>query len=156
MSYLPLAAALVLGISLGLHFSRLLAAIIRDLGGSEASVKHYREIFIFCLTGVIGTSAFAYIAGKEPAFGYLLGYGVGNCFGFFFPCLPTPLTRSTVRTVLALNESIRDDVPDEDNRVLLILNTLEPPKIIQRNEGWTAAEFASRLENAADAASHKP
>lgn len=155
MSFLALAAPIVVGVALGLHFSRLLAALVRDLGGSEAVVKLYREIFVFCLTGVVGTGVCGYLVGQDPALCYVLGYGLGSCVGYFFPCLPPKLTRESVRTVVLMSEALKESVPDTENRILLILNTLERPKSIQRSEGWSSKELAERIEKASDEASDK-
>ena len=153
MTFLPLAAAIALGLSLALHFSRYLAAVVRDYGGSAAALNRYRSAFVFCLTGVIGTSAFGFLAGPEPAYGYILGFGIGATLGYLFPLLPPCLSNRVVKQVLQMNAGIPERVTNTDHRALLILSAISPPKEIQRTEGWSPKELASRLDDATDDAS---
>ena len=52
-----------------------------------------------------------------------------------------------------MNAGIPERVTNTDHRALLILSAIAPPKEIQRAEGWSPKELASRLDDAADDAS---
>lgn len=150
-------AGLVLGFGIGLHFARLLAAVVRDSVGSQQMLAAYKEVFGYCLGAIVGSAAFGYLKSGEAGTLYVLGYGLGSTVAFFWPLLPPKYTLENIRIVVAMSDALKDSTPDQEQRSLLILNTLVPPKAIQKSEKLSELELADELEKAADSvAAHAP
>jgi hypothetical protein len=148
-------AGVVLGFGVGLHFARLLAAVIRDSSGAQQMLAAYKEIFGYCLGGIVGSAAFGYVKSAEAGTYYVLGYGLGSVVAYFWPLLPSRYTLESVHTVVVMSDAFEESTPDQEARSLLILNTLVSPKAIQRSEKITETQLADRLEKATDSvASH--
>ena len=157
-----IAAALV-GISLGLYFGRLMAAVILHWESSGTAVKTWMAVvaFVFGAGAVGSTALFGVISSLDHGAFYLGGWAVGAIFSYFQPRLPTfaqlqprlppDYTLESVQNVVRMSEELRDDISDAEKRALLIAATLIPPKSIERREHINEQELARALEDATDA-----
>ena len=145
-------AAASFGLALGLHFGRLFAAIIAHWESVAVTAKAMKGVVLFLLGGaggVGGTVLFSLIIDKGGAF-YLCGLGVGLVITFIAPGLPPRYTRKSIKSVVQMSDALQEKVSDVDERALLILTTLVPPKAIQREGKRDEGQLARELEEATD------
>jgi hypothetical protein len=150
VDYVWYAAACVLGLALGLAFGRLLAAFILHWENTDVAYKATTGLVSFALGGGAGAGIFA-VLGSNQAGLYVLFLAVGMTFAYFLPLLPSLYTVASVRSVVRMSDALRDRIPDEEERVLLILSFLVPYKEIQQQTNISKPELEHRLEQAADA-----
>jgi hypothetical protein len=138
----------VLGIALGLHFGRLLTAIIAHWESTKIASNVSMSVVAFLFGGGGGAALFEYIAGDSGPF-YVAGIAIGMIYAFFAPP-PWRYTFESVALVLKMNDELQQHVPDVQQRALLILAALVPPKQIQRDAKLSEAQLADDLERATD------
>ena len=151
MEHVGYAAAIVVGLALGLFCGRLLNAVYVHWESAATAVKASRGLIAFLLGGGGGAVIFHALSGShEPTF-YLLALGLGMLAAFFFAKVPPRYSLQTFRHVIRLSEALRDEVPDPEARALLILSTFAPPRMIEEEAGMDQAALAGQLERATDA-----
>ncbi len=150
MEYIGYAAAIVVGLAFGLYFGRLLTAVVTHWEGTATAVKWSTAVIGFLLGGGGGAVIFRVLSGTSDSVFYLLGLGVGMIAAFFFPRMPARYSLETFKHVVKMSDALRDEVPDPEERALLILAPFTPPKSIAREADIDENELASRLEHATD------
>jgi len=145
-------ASTLAGISLGLYFGRLMAAIILNWESSETAVKTWMAAVAFIFGGgALGSTAlFEFISPAQHGAYYLGGWGVGAIFSFFQPRMPIRYTLDGVSNVIKMSDKLIDLVPDADQRAVLIAATLAPPRSIEQDAHIDEERFARTLEAATD------
>lgn len=150
MDYLGYLAACIVGLGLGLHFGRLLTAIIAYWESTGAAAKAYISVIGFALGSGGGVVIFRLFSGSHVTF-YLIGLGLGIVTAFVWPRIPARYTLENITLITRMSEALRVNVPKIRERALLILAALTPPKSISREERISKKELAEKLEEAADA-----
>lgn len=151
MEFVGYAAAIILGLALGLFFGRLLNAVIINWENTATAVKGSIGVIAFLLGGGGGAVIFRALSGsQEPVF-YLLALGIGMIAAFFFAKVPPRYSLETFTQLVSLSDKLRNEVPDARQRALLILSVFAPPKVIEREAGIDRADLARQLEQATDA-----
>ena len=149
MDWLWYIAGIMFGLPLGLYFGRLLTAIVANWESSAVAVKWSTSI-IGMLLGGGGVTAFVVFSSHNADVFYLLGLGPGLLYSYFRPHMPPRYTLESVTHIVRMSEALRDNVPDVEQRVFLILAPLAPPKSIEREAMISEKELAGKLEAAAD------
>jgi hypothetical protein len=144
------ATSSVLGLALGLYFGRLLTAVIVHWESTKTVSRVSVALVTFLLGGAGGTALFEGVLEAPTGVLYMGGLAVGMIVAFFRPRLPAQYTIETVLQVVRMSEALRDEVPDVEERALLILAPLVPPKQIQRDSKMNEGQLARDLEAAAD------
>lgn len=143
-------AATALGLALGLHFGRLLTAVVAHWESTKIASKVSMAVITFLLGGGGGAAIFEYISAAKSGPFYGGGLAVGMIASFFSPRLPGRYTLESVLHVVKMSDALRDAVPDVKERALLILTPLAPPGQIQREAKLNEAQLAHALERAID------
>lgn len=138
---------IVFGLPLGLYFGRLLTAIIAYWESAAAAVKWSTSI----IGTVLGGAAFVLFSSHNADVFYVLGLGFGMLYSYFRPNMPPRYTLESVTHIVRMSEALRDNVPDLEQRVVLILTPLAPPKSIEREARMSEEELAGKLDQATDA-----
>jgi hypothetical protein len=147
----PFAAAIAIGIALGLSFGRLLTALVVNYESAQTAVSSYTKAVAFVLGAGGGAALFKYLeAETDVVFVYLLGLGIGMTGGFFMRLPQAPLTLERLVQIIDMADALRPTVKDSRRRAILILATMVPTKVISRAYGLTKAQWAKSLEDAAD------
>lgn len=150
MNCLVYIAGIAVGLVLGLYFGRLLNAIIVYWESTTTATKAYKSSIGFILGAGGGAVIFGLFSGYHAAF-YLIGLAIGMVITFFWPRIPSRYDPSTIKLIINLNEAMRNNLPDVEQRTTLIISALEPPKSIEREEKISEATLAKKLEEATDA-----
>ena len=150
MNYLWYVAGFGIGLAMGVYFGRILTAIIANWESAAVAVKWSTSIMGMLLGGG-GVTAFVVFSSHNADVFYLLGLGPGMLYSYFRPHMPPRYTLESVTHIVRMSEALRDNVPDVEQRVVLILAPLAPPKSIEREARMSEEELAGKLDQATDA-----
>ncbi len=150
MEVIAYAAAIVVGLALGLFLGRVLNAVVINWESTAAAAKWSLTVIAFVLGGGAGAVIFQAFSETQQANFYLLGLGVGMLAAYRFAKAPRRYSLETFTHVVKMSEALRDSVPDVEERALLILTPFTPPKAIERDTGMKPSELADKLERATD------
>jgi hypothetical protein len=117
---------------------------------TTTATKAYKSAIGFILGAGGGAVIFGLFSGHHAAF-YLIGLAIGMVITFFWPRIPSRCDPSTIKLIVNLNEAMRNNLPNVEQRTTLIISALEPPKSIEREEKISEATLAKKLEEATDA-----
>lgn len=143
-------AGIAVGLVLGLYFGRLLNAIIVYWESTTTATKAYKSAIGFILGAGGGAVIFGLFSGHHAAF-YLIGLAIGMVITFFWPRIPSRCDPSTIKLIVNLNEAMRKNIPDVEQRITLIISAIKTPKSIEREEKISEETLAKKLEEATDA-----
>lgn len=145
-------AAGVLGFALGFVFGRLLALLLERWESTATAAKWAMAVVTFVLGGgtLGGTALFKKMTTySHSAACYLITLAIGLLWGFARRPR-SPYGRDAVINVLKMSDLLSASVPDIEARANLILSGFEPAKTIQKDNRLSQAEWAQKLEQAAD------
>jgi hypothetical protein len=155
MEILGYLAAILFGLAFGAIFGRLLNAIVVNWESAASAVKSSISVATFMLGGAGGVLIFRFLVGPHQPTLYLLGLAIGALYGYFGR-VPARYTLETVLNVVRMNEVLRGQISDPEERALLILAAFSSARSIERDLGLDDKEWAQRLGKATDKAIDPP
>lgn len=153
MDCLGYIAGVAVGFVLGLYFGRLLTTVIIFWESTITAAKAYKSLITFVLGigGVGGGTVMLKLFSGHHAVLYLLGLALGMVITFFWHRIPSLCKPDNIKLIVNLNEAMRNNVPDVEQRTNLIILAVTPPRYVEREEKISEATLAKRLEEATDA-----
>lgn len=143
-------AGLSLGLVFGIHFGRVLNAIILNWENSQVTVRVSSEAMVFLLGGSGGGFLFHWLSGQYAPMIYLIACSLGIFVGYLWPVRPKH-TLGTFVHIVRMSDALRDQVPNIRKRALLILTPFAKPKDIEQGDKISEESLAREMEDAIDA-----
>jgi hypothetical protein len=142
-------AGLSMGLVFGIHFGRVLNAIILNWENSHVTVRVSSESIVFLVGGGGGGVLFHWLSGQYAPMIYLIACSLGIFIGYIWPVRPK-YTLGTFIHVVRMSEALRNKVPDIRKRARLILMPFVKPKVVEQGEKISEKDLAKEMEEALD------
>jgi hypothetical protein len=152
MQWVGYAAAVILGVSLGMHFGRLLVAIIVHWQSAAQAVRGSMKVAAFLMTGGGGAAGVVlFLFAHENVVFYAGGLGLGMIYAYFHHGLTMCSRLMRSRKVTEMQWVIPKKPSDPEQQALLALLPITPPKAVQWEERMSEQELEKKIGDAIDA-----